>query len=73
MIKNPQIFIASDDLAYCREFFAARDVKIITHEDILFSDELNDINKLIADMAGLIVSNALFLSNSSLKLPAPPW
>ncbi|QWC97591.1 hypothetical protein G6729_04000 [Polynucleobacter paneuropaeus] len=67
-INNSVIYIASDDLPYCKKFFDAKGISIVTNEDILKTEYQTEFNILMMDVAALSSSELLIGSNSSLSI-----
>jgi hypothetical protein len=67
-ISNPIIYVASDDIDYCQNYFDAKNIRIVTRKNLIQTNASNELNELMVDMASLVCSNALVLSNSSLSL-----
>ncbi|QWD06444.1 hypothetical protein G6719_03940 [Polynucleobacter paneuropaeus] len=69
-ITNGVIYIASDDLPYCKQFFQDKGISILTNEDILKNEYKTEFNRLIMDIAALASSDLFIGSNSSLSIMA---
>ncbi|MDA1024034.1 MAG: alpha-1,2-fucosyltransferase [Proteobacteria bacterium] len=69
-IKNPILYIASDDLEYCSEFFSNKGIEIVTSRDLLEKEEFegDPMNALLCDIAVLSAANCFVSSNSSLSI-----
>ena len=69
-IKNPMIYVASDDLPFCKDYFASKNITINTSEALLPVEHRTDTNQLMVDLAALATSRLLIASNSSFSLLA---
>lgn len=67
-IVNPVIYIATDDLQFCKSYFDKKDIQYITSEAILGDVDEADINRLLVDIACLTSAKLLVASNSSLSI-----
>jgi hypothetical protein len=64
-ITNFILYIASDDMSFCKEYFKATNLKILTSENFI---EEEDNSHLIVDLAAMTAANLFIASNSSLSL-----
>lgn len=69
-IKNPLIYIATDDKIFCKNYFLDKKIRFILSEDIYSQKDLSDLNRLIIDITFLASSQMLIASNSSLSILA---
>jgi len=64
-IKNLVVYIASDDIDFCKNYFTSKNIKILTSEDFI---ERRVDNPLMVDLAAMTAANMLIASNSSLSI-----
>ena len=64
-IQNSMIYVASDDINYCKYFFQKKNINILTSENFTSSE---GANHLMVDLAAMTASNMLICSNSSLSI-----
>ena len=64
-IRNFIIYIATDDVSFCKTYFSNAKISILTSEN--FIDD-GDENHLIVDLAAMAAANMLIASNSSLSM-----
>jgi hypothetical protein len=64
-IKNFTLYIATDDVNFCKSYFSDAKINILTSEN--FINE-GDENHLMVDIAAMAAANMLIASNSSLSI-----
>ncbi len=64
-ISKYSIYVATDDLDFCKNFFLKNNINILTCEDFI-DDEVCD--NLLVDLAAMTAANMLIASNSSMSL-----
>lgn len=64
-IQNHLIYIATDDLEYCRNYFKMKGIKIVTSKDYIRD---SDDNSLIIDLAAIAAANMTIASNSTVSI-----
>jgi len=64
-ISNFILYIASDDIDFCKEYFNKTIFNIVTSENFIEDD---DKNHLMVDLAAMTAANMLIASNSSLSI-----
>jgi hypothetical protein len=69
-IKNPMIYVATDDPSFCKEYFASKKININMSDALLQTEHRTDTNELMVDLAALASARLLIASNSSLSLLA---
>jgi len=67
-IAKPFIYVASDDLDYCIDHFARRNISIVTRKKLLQATGASELNELMVDIAALASANVVLASNSSLSM-----
>lgn len=64
-ISKYSIYVATDDLNFCKRFFSENNINILTSEDFI-DDEQHD--SLLIDLAAMTAANMLIASNSSMSM-----
>jgi hypothetical protein len=64
-IRNPIIYISTDDIVFCKSFFNNKKIKIFCSEDFV---DKEDNNHLMCDLSAMTAANLFIASNSSLSI-----
>lgn len=67
-LREPMLYIASDDLPYCRDVFKAMQQPIVTAEDLFTG--LDAQTALMSDFMAMMCADVLLAANSSLSVAA---
>ncbi len=67
-IFNPAIYVATDDPAYCKQYFSAKDWQITTSQDLLKTGAISDVDHMMLDLAALASAQLMVTSNSSFSM-----
>lgn len=67
-LLDPVIYVATDDPEYCKHYFSTKGLAIVTSQDLLGPDSLDDTSCLTHDLAALATAQLMVASNSSFSM-----
>lgn len=67
-VLDTLIYVATDDAAYCKQYFSQKGLDILTSQDVLPSNTQSEVNCLAHDLAALSCAQLLVASNSSFSM-----
>jgi hypothetical protein len=67
-ITNPIVYVASDDLEFCKSFFQGQKIEIATAEEIVEREKSSELEFLVCDLAGMAAANFMVASNSTYSI-----
>jgi len=69
-INDAVLYVASDDISFCKDFFTNQGIAIITRDTLFGNKKATEIDELMLDIAVLTKARVLIASNSTFSMLA---